>query len=230
MVDTATTRNRFRKQEVGTNVNTWGTNLNEALDCIDQCLDGVESISLGGATSYTLPTSNYTVTDEAKQRVLLLSNVAASGSDLIVPSVEHWYLVVNNDATGTATVKTAAGSGIAVAAGQRAILYCNASNVLNGAPTVIGAKLKSVTAGSDGTDAVNKAQMEAAIAASVPLGTAGTIYNSGSDTTRDYFTNKLTVSGSLVKTTTNAGGNESTNIAFTFDEGQAVLNAGVLAV
>lgn len=229
MVDSPTTRNRFRKQERGTNVNSWGDNLNEALDAIDQCLDGVETINLGGATTYTLTTTNYTTADQAKQRFLLFTNGAASGCDVTIPSVEHWYGIIN-DAGGTVTLQTSAGATVDVPDGERALIYCDGNDVMNGAPTVIGAQLKSVTAGTADTDAVNVRQMALAIAASVPLGTAGTFFNSINDTTRSYLNDKLTVSGSLVKTTTNPGANEATNIAFTFDEGNQVLLGGVLGI
>lgn len=218
MVDSPTTRNRFRKQERGTNVNSWGDNLNEALDCIDQVLDGVEAINLGGATSYTLTTTNYSTADEAKNRVLVFSNPAAAGCDVIVPSVEHEYLVVNTDATGAITVKTAAGTGVTVPVSARATVYCNAVNVSLGTPNYVGAKLVGVTAGTANTDAVNVAQMAAAIAASVPAGTAGTFFNSVVDTTRGYLTDKLTftAAGLLIATmaTQNAGANENSLLSF----------------
>jgi hypothetical protein len=235
LVDSPTLRSRFRKQEVGTNVNSWGTNLNEVLDALDQVIDGVESIDLGGATSYTLTTTNYTTADEAKNRVLVFANANASGTTVIVPSVEHVYGCVNI-AGGTVTTKTSAGTGLAIPDGKVTWVYCDAadveslaSNYIPSALQVAG-KISGVTAGTAATDAVNKTQMEAAIAVLAGVLAGGLVLNSSTDLAAGYLANKLTVSGSLVKSTTNAGTvNEATNIAFTFDEGQGGLYAGVFA-
>lgn len=229
MVDSPTTRNRFRKQERGTNVNSWGDNLNEALDAIDQTLDGVETINLGGALTYTLTTTNYTTADQAKQRVLLFTNAHASGTEVIIPSVEHQYWCVNS-AGAAVEVTTAAGTGVSIPNGARAAVYCDASNVSNAAPTTIDGRLRNVTAGTDLLDGVNLQQMAAAIAASVPVGTAGTFLNSIADLTRGFFTDKFEVAGSLVMETINPGGNEKTRVSFTFDEGNQVLLGGVLSI
>ena len=88
-------------------------------------------------------------------------------------------------------------------------------------------QISGVSAATVGSQAVNLAQMAAAIAASVPLGTAGTVLNSIADTTRGFLADKLTVSGSLTLSTVNPGGNEHANIDFTFDEGQQALAGGV---
>lgn len=215
MVDSPTTRNRFRKQERGTNVNSWGDNLNEALDCIDQALDGIEAINLGGATSYTLTTTNYTTADEAKNRVLIFSNPAATGCNVIVPSVEHEYLICNTDTVAAIVVKTAAGTGVTVPVSARATVYCDAVNVNIGTPNYVGDKLVGVAAGTANTDAVNVAQLAAAIAASVPAGTAGTFLNTVVDTTRGYLTDKLVASGLLKLSTKNPAGNEYTQVETT---------------
>lgn len=226
MVDSPTTRNRFRKQERGTNVNSWGDNLNEALDCIDQVLDGVEAINLASAASYTLTTTNYSTADEAKNRVLVCSSPAAAGTNLIVPSVEHEYLVVNTDATGSIVPKTAAGTGPTIPPGGRATVYCDGVNVSLGSPNYLNSKLLGLVAGTANTDGVNVAQMAAAIAASVPLGTAGTFFNSVTDTTRGYNTGKNTAlsNGGLVYATANGGADESQTGALSFTNLAATTN------
>lgn len=170
MVDSPTTRNRLRKQEVGTNNNTWGTKLNEVLDCVDQVVDGVEAINLGGSASYTLTTSDYTTTDEAKNRVLVCSNLNASGSSLIVPSVEHVYGVRNSGST-TLTVKTSAGTGVDIPASRFAWVYCDGTNVVSAAST----SLPSSFVPSLANDAATKDYVDDAIAASTIPGADGTV-------------------------------------------------------
>lgn len=182
MVDTPTPRNRLRKQELGTNTNTWGDDkLNEVIDAIDQALDGVESLALTG--DKTLTTTNYSTLDESLNRVLKLTGSLAAPAVLIVPSVEHWYLVINT-AGSQVTVKTAVGSGVAMAVGATALVYCDGSDVFNGAPTLISGgarvegaltvagKVSGVAAATADADAVNKAQMDATIAAGGGTGAA----------------------------------------------------------
>ena len=170
MVDSPTTRNRFRKQEVGTNNNTWGTKLNEVLDCVDQVVDGVESVDLGASASYTLTTTDYTTADQAKNRVLVCSNVNSSGSDVIVPSVEHVY-GVRNSGSATITVKTAAGTGVAIPASRFAWVYCDGTNVVSGAST----SLPVAFVPSLANDAVTKDYVDDAIASSTIPGADGTV-------------------------------------------------------
>lgn len=230
MVDTPTSRNRFRKQELGTNTNTWGDDkLNQALDAIDQAMDGVESIVLSG--DKVLSTTNYTTADESLNRVLKFTGTLGSAVNVTVPSVEHWYLVLNN-AGAQVTVKTAAGSGVAVPNGGTALVYSDASNVLNGAPTEIGAamtiagaltvagKISGVTAGTDGTDAVNKTQMESAIAAGAIPGATGTV-KVDSAATADYLVNVLRAGTGIDITD---GGDTMT---LTSPEAEAALSIGM---
>lgn len=209
MVDTPTSRNRLRKQEVGTNNNTWGINLNQVLDCVDQVTDGVETIALTSAGgTYTLTTTNYTTADEAKNRVLIFTGVGTAAWDIVIPSVEHEYEIVNRYA-GTITPKTSAGTGVAIPTLYNAIIYCDGVNVGNSAPTVfpgaiqVAGQIKVVTAGTDATDAVNKDQMETAIAAASP--TPGTVRVSLNDTTAGYLGQKVTVQYTGLTTTQLAG-------------------------
>lgn len=217
MVDTPTSRNRLRKQELGTNTNTWGDDkLNEVIDAVDQALDGVESITLTG--DKTLTTTNYSTSDESLNRVLKLSGTLSAAATLTVPSVEHWYLLINA-AGAQVTVKTAAGSGVALADGKTALLYCDGADVFNGSPTLIGSdatvegaltvagKVTGVTAGTSGSDAVNKAQMDSTIAAQLTSGD-GSVANSATDTTRRFLSSAIQFYGALNGTTQDASADE----------------------
>src|SRR5215471_10626446 len=115
MADSATANKRIRKQSLGSNTNTWGdTKLNEALDVIDQCMDGYESIALTG--NLTLATTNYTAADQAKYRVINFTGSAGAAA-VTFPSVQGWYLVLNNNSGGV-TCKCSGGTGIEVPAGD----------------------------------------------------------------------------------------------------------------
>lgn len=218
MVDTPTQRNRLRKQETGTNTNTWGSLLDQVLDCVDQVTDGVETIALTGV-DYTLTTTNYTTADEAKNRVLVLTGVSTTAINLILPSVEHEYEVINQYG-GAVTVKTAAGTGIAIPTLHNAIVYCDGSNVMNGSPTLlpgdvtVAGKVHGLIAGTANTDATNFQQMSAAIAAAGSL-TPATVRVSINDTTANYLAFKVTPGTGLDVDVLNSGANEQ--LEFTVD-------------
>ena len=192
MADSATTRNRLRKQSLGSNVNTWGdTKLNEVLDCVDQITDGVETIALSNSSDYTLTTSNYTVSDQAKQRVLWFTGSLSSAVNVIMPSVEKVFLVYNVSGANL-TIKTSSGAGVTIPTGFKNLVYSNGSVVyshpdyfngavkINGAVEVAG-KVTNLTTGTADSDAVNKGQMDSAIAASTSGTGAGTVKVTSAD-------------------------------------------------
>jgi hypothetical protein len=120
MASTPTTSNRLNKQGTGDNTNTWGVELNTALDAIDAALDGFLTVSAAGAK--TLGTTNY-VANEARNRILNYTNTTATGT-WTIPSVSKWYIVraASKDVTLTnggssATVPTADQIGIVVTDG-----------------------------------------------------------------------------------------------------------------
>ncbi len=221
MVDSPTTRNRLRKQELGTNVNTWGdTKLNEVIDAIDKALDGVESFTLTG--DKTLTTTNYTTADESLNRVLKFTGTLSSAANVIVPNVDHWYVVLNA-AGDQVTVKTSAGSGVAIADGANALVYCDGTDVFNAAPTLFGTglavagKISGLTAGTANTDAVNKVQMDTAIANQLTSGD-GTIANSASDTTRRFLNTAIQFFGALSGATRDASTDEWIGVKLKFEQ------------
>ena len=142
MADSATTRNRLRKQSLGSNVTT----------------------------------SNYTVSDQAKQRVLLFTGSLSSSANVVVPSSEKHFIIYN--ASGANIVpKTSSGTGPTIPTGFYTTVYCDGSNVysrpffVNGAmqtsgAVTVGGKILNLTTGTLDSDAVNKGQMDTAIAAS----------------------------------------------------------------
>lgn len=218
MTDSATSNKRLRKQSLGSNTNTWGeTKLNEVLDAIDQCMDGYESIAL--TADLTLTTTNYTTADQAKYRVVNFTGSAGAVA-VTFPSVQGWYLILNNN-SGVVTCKCAAGTGVAIPAGYIALIYGNGTDMANGAPMLIpgamtvAGQIHGLTAGTAATDAVNKTQMETAIATAGLPATSGTILNSSNDAAAGYNTAKNTAkSGAgLAQSTLNSGANEQNQFA-----------------
>ncbi|MDX2143023.1 MAG: hypothetical protein SFV19_06690 [Rhodospirillaceae bacterium] len=233
MVDTATARFGARKQSLGSNVNTWGdTKLNDVLDLFDRGAKGYQSIAMTGDA--TLSWTNYAAANQGQVQTVKLTGSLAAAASLIVPSRE-WAFTVINAAGHTVTVRTSAGVGVAIPTGHQAALYCDGNDVANAAPTVLGGSLRAggrianVTAASEGSDAVNKAQMDAAIGLATTSSSPGTLRVTAVDTTAKFLNTALTVSGSLTKTVNNPGANETLDIAFTFDEGNQILAAQVFS-
>ncbi len=84
------------------------------------------SISVAGSGTYTLTAS------ELNRIAYNFTGLLTGNRDIIVPATVQQYWV-SNATTGsyTLTVKTAAGTGITIASGQRGIFYCNGTDVVD---------------------------------------------------------------------------------------------------
>lgn len=144
MVSTYTASKNFEKQGTGDNENTWGIALNTVLDNIDTAIAGRLSKSVAGSSNVTLTTA------EARNMIHEYTGALTGNISVIVPTASGLYFVYNNTSGSyTLTVKTSAGTGIAVTQGQRAILACDGTNVV----TVQGAPADgSITAASESDD------------------------------------------------------------------------------
>ncbi len=111
---------------------SWGDTVNNGITSLtDSAISGTASVVLSG-TTYTLTSANG-ATDEARQMFITFSGTPGADATVVCPSVSKLYIVTNNTTGGfSVTVKTLAGSGIAVPNGKRMVLYCNATNVLDG--------------------------------------------------------------------------------------------------
>lgn len=117
-----TTRNRFKKPEVGAELNTWGDAINDGVISLsDDSLDGWVTISSGGAT--TLSSNNYTA-DQSRMR--LINYTAATAGVLTIPAVQKWYLV---RAVAANVEITNGGTSVTVLAGDTAIVATDGSAV-----------------------------------------------------------------------------------------------------
>jgi len=106
--------------------------------------DGTDFYTVGGggggtaAFDYTsinvAGTGNYTLFGTELNRISYnLTGVLTGNRNIIVPSTVQQYWVTNSTSGAyTLTVKTVAGTGIVVTAGEALILYCNGTNVVEG--------------------------------------------------------------------------------------------------
>lgn len=161
MADTYTTRNRLTKQEPGTHTNTWGLILNALFDQVDFSLDGVVTISASGTT--TLSTANGT-TDQARGRILNVT--ATSAVDIVIPSLEKWYLV--RAATVDVRVGISGGNQATVKAGDIALVFCDSTTTRKVQSNDFGGqKLRNIADGTADQDAVSYKQLIEAVFSSM---------------------------------------------------------------
>ncbi len=74
--------------------------------------------------------------DEARNAVLNLIGTNSGPQNLIAPAVEKTYIVVND--TGAAvTIKTSAGTGVAVADGTTRIVWCDGTDFFTAAASTV---------------------------------------------------------------------------------------------
>ena len=236
----------FTLPEPGASLNTWGTKLNIVIQMLAAMLKAATVTMTGVVATDTISFSNGSYVATALPSMLRLTGggIAAAGT-LTLPAVDKWY-IIKNICGYAVTAKVSGGTGVSIPNGAIALVFYSAPDgdivnvsptllpgdgVIQGALTVAG-QIHGLTAGTAATDAVTVGQLAAAIAASVPAGTAGTFLQSIADTTRGFLSDKIQVSGNLAISTGNAGANEYMLITNTYvpDEGQTALYAGVLAI
>ena len=104
---------------------TWGdtTNLNLGT-LLQDAITGVQAITMSDA-NYTLTAYNG-LPDEARNAVLVASGTNTAIRSIIAPSVEKTYLVKNSTTGGYGvTIRTSSGTGVTVASGTTALVYCD---------------------------------------------------------------------------------------------------------
>ena len=127
MASTFSDRLRFELQTTGENDSTWGTQLNAAISRIDDSIAGIAAIATtGGSTTLT---SNNGTADESRMAMIKVTGVLVSNATLTIPAETKTY-VVWNATTGayTVTIKTSAGTGVVVAQGKKAFIFCDATD------------------------------------------------------------------------------------------------------
>ena len=135
---------------------TWGTVVNDNVtSMIEQAIAGLSTINTWTTNSHTLTTANGT-TSESRCAML----VAATGSggtaitgagEIICPAAAKLY-VVQNATSFAVTLKTAAGTGVSVAAGNTLFLFCDGTNVNSCVTTIVSGNITgNLTVGGDAT-------------------------------------------------------------------------------
>jgi hypothetical protein len=129
--------------------NTWAeadtipeTFLEAVADDLEYAFASRLALSVAGSSDVTLTTA------QGSNRVLQLSGTLTGNISVIVPTWagKEWLVINATAGAFTVTVKTAAGAGIIVTQGARAVLFCDASDIVRGTPdfTTAGAQFVPV--------------------------------------------------------------------------------------
>lgn len=126
---------RLEIQAPGENDDTWGDKINVVFQLLENAISKRQAVTLA-ASDVTLTTNNG-ADDQARSLCLALDGSLTANVNVIVPSKSKLY-VVTNDTTGafTVTIKTSAGTGVVIAQGERALVYCDGTNVVGVTPAV----------------------------------------------------------------------------------------------
>ena len=131
MPSTYTTSLRLTLPATGELAGTWGSTVNTGVTSLaESAIAGTAAVTMTDA-DYTLTTANG-ATDQARNMFVTLSGTLSATRSVICPAVSKLYFVTNSTTGGySITFRTSAGTGITVANGQRKVVYCNGTNVVD---------------------------------------------------------------------------------------------------
>ena len=118
--------------DLNNNQNTPEVTVNEGHDILVAAIAGRLVHNMASDADYTLDTTTTPKPFEWQNRTVEITDTGTlltAARNIIVPAKAKEYVFFNNTAQ-ILTLKTAAGTGIAVAVGKRAILYCDGTNVV----------------------------------------------------------------------------------------------------
>ena len=114
----------------GENSGTWGDKTNTNLNLLQQAIAGYQSIALT-STNTTLVMTDATISD-ARNATIELTGTLSGATTVIIPNgIEKVYNIIDSTAhaNNTLTFKTASGTGVLLAQGNRHVLYSDGTNV-----------------------------------------------------------------------------------------------------
>lgn len=185
---------KIQLMATGENNTTWGDITNNNWTALSEAVTGSADITFASA-DVTLTLTDTNAAQTARNLRLNLTGTSGGARNLIVPAIEKLYLV-NNGVADTVTVKTSAGTGIAVPSGKSMWVFCDATNVVAGVTALtslaLGTALNVANGGTGATTLTGIVKGSGTSAFSAA--TAGTDYVAPGTATN--FTATQTFSGS----------------------------------
>ncbi len=124
---------RLELMATGDQSGTWGDTTNTNLGTLlEQAITGYLSVAQGDVANLTLTEVNGG-TDQARNAVVNVTGALTAARNVVVQTAAKLYLARNSTSGGfTLTFKTAAGTGVDVAAGTARWIYSDGTNVVDG--------------------------------------------------------------------------------------------------
>ena len=123
---------KFELIGTGEQDGTWGDTTNTNLGtAIEQAITGSGDITFASA-DVTLTLSNTNAAQVARNLRLVCVGTSGGARQLIVPAIEKQY-IVQNDLADTVTIRTSAGTGVAIPAGKATVVFNNGTDVVDAA-------------------------------------------------------------------------------------------------
>ena len=122
---------------------TWGDVVNDNItSMVEQAIAGLATINTWVANSHTLTTADGT-TSESRCAMLVLTDSLASltgAAEVICPASSKLYIVKNTSGQ-TATIKTSAGTGVAIPNTYTMFVFCDGTNVVQAVTRIASASV-----------------------------------------------------------------------------------------
>jgi hypothetical protein len=133
---------------------TWGDVVNDNItSMIEQAIAGLSTINTWTGNAHTLTTANGT-TSESRCAMLVAATgggAPTAAAEIICPAAAKLYVLQNNTSYAV-TLKTSAGTGVAVAVGNTAFLFCDGTNVNSCVTTIVDGNITgNLTVGGNAT-------------------------------------------------------------------------------
>lgn len=170
----------------------WGVTNNSNLGTlIEQGITGVLSVAQGD-TTLTL-TATQGASNQARNAVVNLTGAMTGDHDVIVPTANKLYLIKNSTTGGhNTTIKTVAGTGIAVLPGTNRWVYCDGTNVVDGQNNLQTLSLTALSPATTDTLALGTTSL---MWSDLFLASGGVVNWNNGDVTITHAANTLTFGG-----------------------------------
>jgi hypothetical protein len=138
---------KFELIGTGEQSGTWGVTTNTNIGtAIQEAITGSADVTFASGT-VTLTLTNTNASQTARNLRLNLTGTSGGAQDLIVPTIEKFYLV-NNGCADAITVKNSTGTGVAVPAGKAMLVFNDGTNVVEGITYITALETSTATIGT----------------------------------------------------------------------------------